>query len=109
MKPKTKSYPLNQSGFTTVRMPEGAEPLMVFRDSVVARIWPHEPLVDRTFLVAHIGADLPDDVYLEYVGSTVGRLCFEARTTAQLRAMPPSRRDALDQYQIDNLFFKDRL
>lgn len=106
MKPKTKAYPLNPSGLTTVQMPEGSQPLLLFRDSVVARIWPHAKLVDRTFLVAHIGADLPDDVYLDYVGATVGRLCFEVRTKDQLKGLPPSEHDRLDPHQVDNLFFK---
>lgn len=107
MKPKTKSYPLNPSGLTTVEMPKGSRPLLLFRDSVVAHIDPHAPLVDRTFLVAHIGAELPDDVHLDFVGATVGRLCFEVRTRDQLRALTPCAFDALDQAQVDNLFFKE--
>lgn len=109
MKPKTKSYPLNPGGFTTVQMPKGAQPLALFRHSVVARVWPDAPLVDRTFLVVGIGTDLPEDVYLDFVASGSNRLLFEVRTKSQLRSLLPSEFDSLDADQIDNLFFKERL
>jgi hypothetical protein len=90
-------------------MPEGAEPLFLFRDSVIARIFPHARLTERTFLMVCIGADLPDDVYLDFVANGSNRLLFEARTREQLKKLPPSEFDALDFHQIENLFFKERL
>lgn len=108
MKPKTKAYPLNPSGLTTLKMPQGSEPLMLFRDSLIARIWPHAPLVERTFLVSGIGADLPDDLYLDFVANGSNRLLFEARTKEQLKTLPPSEFDRLDQYQIESIFFKEK-
>lgn len=104
MLPKIKTFPLTVPGRTVVDLPEGSQPLGLFKQAaLIARVRPVDKIVQREFLVATIGADLPDDVYLDLVSVTNNVLLFEVLTWHQLRGHDRWEFNKLNYWQLRDM------
>lgn len=104
MLPKIKTFPLNTPGRTELDLPEGSQPLGLFKQAaLIVRMRDTDRTEKREFLVATIGADLPDNVYLELISVTNNLCTFEVKTYAKLLNYSAEQLAELDSWQLHDI------